>query len=90
MKKTFFSLMVLGALVALPMAHADWSDWGDGDGWGNSDGQVSCIVSVDQNTYQGTGYDVGSALAQARDNCIYDLNNSRICVSAPYSCFQPY
>jgi hypothetical protein len=53
-----------------------------------NNGYSMCIVSNQYGSFQGYGYDVGEALANARNACIYQVNNARICMSAPYTCRQ--
>lgn len=70
-KKALFQfLLALSTLGASQVAQAD----------------VSCRVTVDGMSFSGKGYDLGSALATARDACIREENNSRVCMNAPFSC----
>jgi hypothetical protein len=87
-------LLILTLGIVAPLAaRADWDPypyrrnpgWGN-PGWGNR--YSTCIVSTPYGTFNGQGSDVGQALAQARDACLREVNNARICVSAPYSCRQ--
>lgn len=48
----------------------------------------SCMVTFRGRSYTGEGYDVNQALASARDECIRSEGNSRVCLSAPFSCRQ--
>ncbi|HLE01582.1 MAG TPA: DUF4360 domain-containing protein [Bdellovibrionota bacterium] len=51
-------------------------------------GSFQCTLATAYGSFTGTGVNRDQAIANARNACIYSVNNARICTGAPVSCYR--